>query len=143
MGYEGVSLERFLRALLVQDIRLLSDVRRNTLSMKFGFSKGRLSRSCEALGIQYVHMPELGIASSERRNLDGPAAYEKLFDEYEKTTLRSADNSLNSIRDLVSIHKRIVLVCFEGCRGECHRSRLAAALQRLDGWRTPIKHIAA
>ena len=143
MGYEGVSLERFLRALIVQDIRLLCDVRRNPLSMKFGFSKGQLSRSCEALGIKYVHMPELGIASNKRRNLDTPADYEKLFDDYEETTLRSATDSLHRIRDLVSVHERIVLVCFEACHGECHRSRLAAALPRLDGWHTPIEHIAA
>ena len=143
MGYEGVPLERFLRTLLMRDIRVLCDVRRNPLSMKFGFSKGQLSRSCEALGIEYVHMPELGIASNKRQNLDTPADYEELFDEYEETTLRSVANSLHRIRDLVSVHDRIVLVCFEACHGECHRSRIAGALQRLDGWHTPIEHIAA
>ena len=143
LGYEGVALERFLRSLVIHDVRVLCDVRRNPLSMKYGFSKTQLSRACDALGIRYVHLPDLGIASAKRQKLDSPADYARLFDEYEQTTLQSSTASLQTIMDLVDTNKRIALVCFEASHEDCHRSRLAAALPHLQGWNTPIRHISA
>lgn len=60
IGYEGISLEEYFVRLLKNDIKVLVDVRSNSLSMKFGFSKNQLRRFCDNLGINYVHIPEVG-----------------------------------------------------------------------------------
>lgn len=38
IGYEGISLERYLNKLIRNNVKLLCDVRKNSLSMKYGFS---------------------------------------------------------------------------------------------------------
>src|ERR1035437_10039817 len=38
IGYEGISLEEYLNKLIINDVRVLCDVRKNSLSMKYGFS---------------------------------------------------------------------------------------------------------
>ena len=37
IGYEGISLETYLNKLIINDIKLLCDVRKNSLSMKYDF----------------------------------------------------------------------------------------------------------
>ena len=63
-------IEAFINNLIQNDIRLLCDVRKNPLSRKFGFSKGKLSHILDTIGIKYVHIPDLGIESDKRRSLD-------------------------------------------------------------------------
>ena len=63
IGYEGLSFEKYINQLICHDVRLLCDVRNNPLSRKFGFSKGMLSHLLPKLGIEYIHIPELGIVS--------------------------------------------------------------------------------
>ena len=92
IGYEGKSLEAYLNQLLRAGVTTLCDVRRNPLSRKYGFSKGTLSQSCERVGIRYEHLPQLGIASEERRDLKTQADYDALFAEYEReSTLQVLD----------------------------------------------------
>ncbi|MGY9014452.1 MAG: DUF488 family protein [Rhodospirillales bacterium] len=50
IGYEGKTLERFLNQLVQHRIRVLCDVHRNPVSMKFGFSKNRLRKAVNAMG---------------------------------------------------------------------------------------------
>jgi len=66
IGYEGISLEEYLVRLLKNDVKVLVDVRNNPLSMKYGFSKSQLKKYCASLGIEYVHIPEVGIQSDQR-----------------------------------------------------------------------------
>jgi hypothetical protein len=58
IGYEGVSLEEYLNKLILNDIKVLCDVRKNAFSMKFGFSKSQLENACEGVGIKYVHIED-------------------------------------------------------------------------------------
>jgi uncharacterized protein (DUF488 family) len=80
IGYEGISLEKYLNKLIINNVKLLCDVRRNPLSMKYGFSKNQLKNACESIGISYFHIPELGIDSEKRADLNTMSDYEKLFD---------------------------------------------------------------
>lgn len=66
---------------------MLCDVRRNPWSRKYGFSKSTLSNACEGVGIRYEHLPELGIVSDARRNLETQADYDALFAHYERYDL--------------------------------------------------------
>ena len=79
IGYQDRILEAYLNLLLKNSVTLLCDVRRNPLSRKYGFSKKTLSKACEGVGLRYEHLPELGIASEERRDLKTQADYDALF----------------------------------------------------------------
>ncbi|MGH8203379.1 MAG: DUF488 family protein, partial [Steroidobacteraceae bacterium] len=133
IGYAGRNLEAYLNRLLVAGISLLCDVRRNPLSRKYGFSKGTLAHACEGIGIRYVHLPELGISSEERRGLNSPKAYERLFSTYRRDTLPKQQEALTKIRDWVDQGERVALTCFEAHAQQCHRHCVADALHQQFG----------
>ncbi len=141
IGYEGISLEEYLTRLLKNDVKVLVDVRNNPLSMKYGFSKSQLRKYCESLGIQYVHFPEVGIQSEQRRELNTQTDYDKLFVEYRKNNLVKTKSTQTSILNLLKQHKRIALTCFEANICQCHRRHLAEAIKRLPGFEYEVKHI--
>lgn len=120
LGYEGISLEAYINKLIKNDIKLLADVRKNPFSRKFGFSYKTLSSLLPKIGIEYVHIPQLGIESNKRQDLNNQESYKKLFDEY-KTTLPNSTEALNEVLDLQKKYSRIALTCFEKSHHECHR----------------------
>jgi uncharacterized protein (DUF488 family) len=70
IGYEGVSLETYINKLIINDVKVLCDVRKNSYSQKWGFSKSTLQDACEKVGIKFIHMPQLGIETEERQELN-------------------------------------------------------------------------
>ncbi|MFO0948669.1 MAG: DUF488 domain-containing protein [Planctomycetota bacterium] len=123
-GYEGLQIDGFLHMLLHSGVQRLVDVRSNPVARRFGFHKSTLGRLCGLLGIDYVHVPQLGIASEERRQLNTEADYDSLFARYEQTTLINEETTISLVCSLVK-EKPSVLVCFEADACMCHRSRLA------------------
>jgi uncharacterized protein (DUF488 family) len=143
IGYEGISLEEYLVRLLKNDIKVLVDVRNNPLSRKYGFSKSQLKKYCSSLGIEYVHIPEVGIYSEQRQELNTQNDYDKLFALYRKNNLTKTTDSQLYILSLLKDHKRIALTCFEANICQCHRMHLAEAISRLIGtaFDYEVKHI--
>ncbi len=141
LGYESRSLEGYLNTLLQNGASLLCDVRRNPLSRKYGFSKRTLATGCEGVGLRYEHLPELGIASEERRSLVTQADYDALFSEYERTTLQEQTDALETIRGWVRDGHRVVLTCYERDPVQCHRRRVAQALERRFGKELAPQHL--
>lgn len=141
IGYEGVSLEKYLNKLVTNDIKLLVDVRKNSLSMKFGFSKSLLKKYCESLGIEYIHIPEVGINSDQRQELNTQQDYDALFEVYKKTTLKETDEYQENIIQLLLKYKRIALTCFEANICQCHRKYLAEAIEKNPTFDYKVKHI--
>lgn len=141
IGYEGISLEQYLVRLLKKDVKVLVDVRNNPLSMKYGFSKSQLKRYCENLGIKYVHIPEVGIQSEQRQELNTQADYDKLFAVYRKNNLTKTVDSQTQILNLLKENKRIALTCFEANICQCHRKHLAEAIETLPSFEYRVEHI--
>jgi uncharacterized protein (DUF488 family) len=141
IGYEGVSLEEYLNKLILNDIRVLCDVRKNSLSMKYGFSKSQLQNACEGVGIKYVHIPDLGIDSDKRQKLHTQADYDKLFQLYRDETLIKTLFQQEYILELLKTNKRIALTCFEANICQCHRKHLAEAITKLTDFKYVLKHI--
>ena len=141
IGYEGKSLEHYLNQLIINDVKLLCDVRKNSLSMKYGFSKSQLKHACENVGITFIHIPELGIVSEKRQELNSLKDYQILFKEYEKTVLVENKEHLLSVNDLLKQYNRVALTCFEATECMCHRGRVVKALAKQPNWNTPIKHL--
>jgi len=141
IGYEGLSLEEYLNKLIVNDIRLLCDVRNNPLSMKFGFSKNMLRSACESVGIAYEHIPEVGIQSEDRQELNSQTDYDLLFESYKMNLLPNTFDNQKNILNLLLKYKRIALTCFEANICQCHRGPLAEAITKLDGWQYQVRHL--
>lgn len=133
IGYEGVSLEQYINKLIIEDVHVLCDVRKNAYSQKYGFSKSQLEKACRGTGIRYVHIPALGIASDKRKTLSSQRDYDVLFEEYERTVLATQREALAYIRNLIRSDRRVALTCFEKDPGQCHRTRVANALMETAG----------
>lgn len=131
IGYEGVTLESYLNRLIVEDVKVLCDVRKNAYSQKFGFSKSQLSKACDGVGIRYVHLPALGIDSDRRQSLTTQADYDRLFDDYEATILPKAGEALEALRAMLHSDHRVALTCFERNPRQCHRTRVARRLMAM------------
>jgi uncharacterized protein (DUF488 family) len=136
-GYEGKTVDEFLNLLMESGISRLIDVRFNPISRRYGFHKSTLARLCGYLGIDYQHIPELGIPGSERDDLGSSAKYASLFNNY-RNSLPSRENALLNVIGLLE-NAPSVLVCMEADPVFCHRNVLAQHLTSLIDMR--IKHL--
>lgn len=141
IGYEGISLESYLNKLIRNNIKLLCDVRKNAASMKYGFNKKQLENACNGVGIQYIHIPEVGIDSDKRKELNSQRDYDILFEEYIANNLSKTTKAQENILALLQQYGRIALTCFEADKCQCHRSHLAEAISNLDNFKYEIDHI--
>ncbi|MDR2835838.1 MAG: DUF488 domain-containing protein [Bacteroidales bacterium] len=141
IGYEGISLEEYLNRLIINDVKILVDVRRNPFSMKYGFSKSQLQRYCKNLGIEYLHFPEVGIESEQRQQLNTQADYDRLFEVYRMNNIPKTTVTQNEIFELLKHSKRIALTCFEANINQCHRKYLAEAIANLPRFDYELIHI--
>jgi hypothetical protein len=128
IGYEGRSLESYLNTLMRSSVTVLCDVRRNPISRKYGFSKATLATSCEKVGIRYEHIPELGIASEKRRQLETQEDYDELFAAYKRDSLPKQSESIAKIYQWLVAGERVALTCYEELSQQCHRGCVAEAL---------------
>ncbi len=127
IGYEGKDIDQFLNALVSNQIELLIDIRRNPFSMNFVYIKDALMKKLKDVSIDYLHIPELGIESEERKNLNTKADYEELFAKY-RQTLFIKEVYINRIIEL-GLTKRIALLCFEADCSFCHRGEVAKVIK--------------
>jgi uncharacterized protein (DUF488 family) len=141
IGYEGHSLESYLAVLTEAGVSVLCDVRRNPLSRKRGFSKNALAMACEAAGIRYEHLPELGIASEERKHLRVQADYDALFERYRREWLPEQGEALDRIHAWLSAGERVALTCYEHLANQCHRQCVAEELEARLGSGSKSTHL--
>lgn len=141
IGYEGISLENYLNKLLRANVKVLCDVRKNSFSMKFGFSKAQLKGACEGVGIKFFHLPEVGIDSNQRKELNSQSDYDLLFESYQRTTLQKTTETQEFILNLLWENHRVALTCFEAKSCQCHRSHLANAIAKLPEFHYSLIHL--
>ena len=127
IGYEGKDIDQFLNALVSNNIDLLIDIRRNPFSMNFIYIKDALRKKLKDAGIEYLHIPELGIESEERKNLKTKADYDELFAKY-RQDLPIKEVYINRIIEL-GTNRRIALLCFEADCNFCHRGEVAKVIK--------------
>lgn len=127
VGYEGKSVDAFFNYLLEKGIETIIDVRANPVSRKYGFSGSRMKQIGESLGLDYLHFPSLGVASSERASLRENRSYTRLFNKYEQHILAHRKQEVKEVGQYMQ-GKPSVLVCVEKDVTCCHRSRLSLAI---------------
>lgn len=140
VGYQGFQIDGLLNALLEAGIKLLVDTRSNPVSRRFGYHKTRLSRLCELVGLEYRHLPELGVPSSWRQDISTPEQYETLFERYKREVLARQKDLLIQTANEISSHPS-ALFCREESAEHCHRKPLAAKLSAINN--LPIVNISS
>ena len=141
IGYEGLSIDAYLDILVSNNISVLVDVRKNPISRKYGFSKTKLADYTKIAGIAYVHIPELGVPSNLRQELNSEAAYKQLFDYYFSQILPTQKASIDKLKTIINDNGRVAVTCFEADHQFCHRSKIAEGLENDPDFHVPIAHL--
>lgn len=142
IGYEGLSIDAYLNMLLSNNVAALVDVRKNPLSMKYGFSKTKLANYCKLVEISYFHISDLGVPSDLRKNLNSPAAYQKLFEYYSSDILPGQKQAVERLKVITNVYKRVAITCFEADHKSCHRHKIAEYLENDPCFDIPVFHLA-
>ena len=114
IGYQGLSVQEFIRKLEGAGIGLVADVRAVPLSRKPGFSKNVLAAHLKKAGIDYVHVASAG----------NPTHSLKAY----ATHLRKDRTGVDDLQKVIAGRRRVAVLCFEADPAECHRSLLLAGL---------------
>ena len=122
IGYEGASLEKFLKTLVKLRVDTVVDVRELPLSRKKGFSKIKLSEALAQIGVGYRHERLLGCPREIRVDLRSTRDYVRYFSAFEKY-LRTKADVVDSI--VTELHGRVALLCYERDVNYCHRKSVA------------------
>lgn len=138
IGYEGKSIDHFLNLLLKNNVKKIIDVRSNTLSRKYGFSRDDLRLFCNKINVQYYGISQLGIPSKLRRNLKTSQDYKNIFHQYETTWLPEVPEYLTDLF-LEIKEEPSALLCFESNASMCHRGVLAKVCAQSSGFK--VVHI--
>src|SRR5687768_8952672 len=90
IGCGLTTIEQFIEKLEIAGVKTVVDVRKNPQSRyRPKFNKAPLESALKAKGIQYLHLPELGVTSELRENLSSDKEYKKLWAWYDKHVIAS------------------------------------------------------
>src|ERR1700744_1879783 len=120
LGYEGISIDRYIEVLKSHSISVVVDVRETAWSYKPGFSKKPLAERLTAEGISYIHLKSAG---NPARNRKMGLPQQEVIQRY-KEHLDRDPSCLSEIFDLIegaSQDGAVCLLCFEQKPHECHR----------------------
>jgi len=132
-GYQGLTVDEFTEKLLQAKIDTLIDVRKNPFSRMKGFGRTALKTEMNRAGIDYIHMPELGVESEWRTNLKTHEDHKAVLERYKAEVLPDRKTELGAIAELVKRGMNICLVCMEKDPAACHRTIVAKAISELTG----------
>lgn len=129
IGYSGRTIFSFVQALMAAGVASLIDVRYNPVSMyKPAFSQRNLVRALGEAGIEYIHMQDLGVPSDVRGLAAASGRRDDIWEWYEDNVLPRYSRNLDWFFN--SANHPVALMCTEKDREDCHRHRLATALER-------------
>ena len=129
VGYSQKTVQDLISLLKLAKVTLLVDVRRNPQSMyKPEFNKDKLEKELTGIGVEYIHMPQLGIPREARDEVyEGSVTPKELLEQYEKEVLRNREG-LQRLLENVKGKGTFALLCTEIDPTMCHRHKIAQAL---------------
>jgi len=129
IGYTGRKTEDILDALVANGVRTLADIRQNPVSMyRPDLSKTNLRRLVENRGLNYMHLPELGVPRDIRAKAIKTGTREVIWEWYDEFVVK--EYNLHRFFNCIIEHP-VVFMCVEIDPRECHRHRLFLALERM------------
>ncbi|MCS5495278.1 DUF488 family protein [Curtobacterium flaccumfaciens] len=139
VGYEGRTIEEFVRGLQSWGVSTLVDVRLTPLSRKPGFSKKRLDAALGQVGIEYLHRPSLGNPKDNRAGFgeyDSPSGREARTKYAEVLDSDEAKATVAELAGLAEV-THVAVLCFEASELHCHRKLVLDAVRAALLERTP------
>ncbi len=125
IGYESCEIDEFVSGLKQQKIKVVADLRKNPVSRKPGFAKSRLAAALGKAGIEYLHIPALGVPTEWRKQAKANViTRSKMFKDYQKKILPRATSELLNLKSMIK-KTRLALLCYEADAKDCHRSYVA------------------
>ena len=128
IGYEAATVRSFLNALEDAGVDLLVDVRAVAMSRRPGFAKTALTANVESVGIDYLHLRDLGTPADGRAAARAGRHAEMCEIFLAQLATPQAQLALETLGDLVRSRKRVAILCFEADPAHCHRTIVAEAL---------------
>lgn len=127
VGYSQKNVRDVIELLKLGNVSVLIDVRKNPYSLyKPEFNKEKFQKELKTVGIDYIHLPELGISREERDEYyNGTATIDTLFNKYDDV-LRNG--GLETLEKTVSGRGIFAIMCTEVDPTKCHRHKIASAL---------------
>lgn len=128
-GYTGRPTEEVLDLLKRAGVATVVDIRFSPVSMhKPDFSKSNLRRIVEQHGLNYVHLPELGVPKSVRTLAAERGTREIIWEWYDENVVSQyVGRNLHFFLNLAD--HPMALMCVEIDPRACHRHRLFQALE--------------
>lgn len=138
IGYEGITVQAFIRALTEAGVKTLIDVRAVPMSRKPGFSKNKLAGFLAEAGIGYLGLHGLGTPAAGRDAARKGRVKEmqKIFRAHMKS--KEAKDDLAAAVDTAQ-KTRSCLLCFEHDAQSCHRLLIADDIAAATGMN--IRHL--
>lgn len=130
LHYSGRTISEVVGALQEAGVATVLDIRHAPVSMyKPDFSKNNLIRHLETAGIEYLHLPDLGIPRDIRGLAVGKPDRNDLWEWYDEHVVTAFVNG-NLTEFLNFAEHPVALMCVEIDPASCHRHRLGLALER-------------
>lgn len=141
IGYEGLSIEEFVAALVKNKIGIIADVRKNPVSRKKGFSKRQLGKALEEAGIKYRHFPGLGVPTEWRKKAKNEEiTRKKMFRDYVRKILPKQGEDLDVLGKILK-REKLSLLCYEADFSDCHRKFVADELLERGAKNLSVKNL--
>jgi uncharacterized protein (DUF488 family) len=138
IGYERAPQAEVIAKLQRAGVEVLIDVRAIAASRRAGFSKTMLAASLEAVGIDYVHLRELG---TPKRGRDAArkgriAEMHAIYEDH----LREPGAQLELAKAAeIARRRKAALLCYEADASRCHRAIVAERVCKTLG--CPIENL--
>lgn len=133
LGYTGRTVPEIIAALLANGVRTLADIRQNAVSMyRPELSKSNLRRLLESCGLNYVHLPQLGVPRDIRAKAIESGSREVIWDWYDENVIEEFFGTARNLHFFLNcVEHPVALMCTEIDPQECHRHRLSLALESM------------
>ena len=128
IGYEGKSLDEFIKLLKRNKVEHLIDVREIPQSRKPGFSKRSLKTALEKKNITYNNLKELGTDKRSRDEYKRTGDIEKLLVKYDKRM--SEQLEIFELLKAMIFYKTTAIMCYEDNYKQCHRQRIESIIEK-------------
>jgi uncharacterized protein (DUF488 family) len=128
IGYSGRSINEIIGALKAHGVCTLVDIRYNPVSMyRPELSKNNLAQLLTEHGIAYAHLPQFGVPRDIRAKAIETGTRDVIWEWYDNVVISYLGRNLHFV--LNGFDYPVAFMCTEIDPRECHRHRLALALE--------------
>jgi hypothetical protein len=138
LGYQGLSTEMYVQALINAGVGLVLDVRERAWSQRPEFVKSRLQTLLMSSGIEYAHIKAAGNPSANRKTARSAAQCMSRYRNHLAKNSNCLRTLLLSIESASNDGRPACLTCYERHYTDCHRSVLMEELIKLEPASRPI-----